>query len=97
MLRVWHCEKFYIMQSSLTTIDLADMSEQNGPTIWHYQCNELILITCLNACSYLLSDTKFILTCIKRDSKFIFYVKNLSCSIQKRIFGVISINQFKEV
>lgn len=33
MLRVLHCEKFYIMQSSLTTIDLADMSEQNGPTI----------------------------------------------------------------
>lgn len=33
MLRVRHCEKFYIMQSSLTTIDLADMSEQNGPTI----------------------------------------------------------------
>lgn len=51
MLRVRHCEKFYIMQSSLTTIDLADMSEQNGPTIWHYQCNELILITCQNACS----------------------------------------------
>lgn len=33
MLRVRHCEKFYIMLSSLTTIDLADMSEQNGPTI----------------------------------------------------------------
>lgn len=47
---------------------------------WHNQCNEPILITCLNACSSLLSDTKFVLTCVKRgslsfvDSKFIIYV-----------------------
>lgn len=73
----------YIMQSSLNTTDLAEHVWALSKMVWqfwHNQCNEPILITCLNACSSLLSDTKFVLTCVKRgslsfvDSKFIIYV-----------------------
>lgn len=70
----------YIMQSSLNTTDNRTCLSKMVWQFWHNQCNEPILITCLNACSSLLSDTKFVLTCVKRgslsfvDSKFIIYV-----------------------
>lgn len=70
----------YIMQSSLNTTDLAEHVCAKWSDNFDTISAMSLLITCLNACSSLLSDTKFVLTCVKRgslsfvDSKFIIYV-----------------------